>query len=219
MFVMERNERKGIYYMLIKKKNNLLEQLHNLTIIVHEAAHYFSGIHKQTDQNLKQFYDTMKGMERKADKIISQLIHDLNAQFITPLEREDMLNLALKIDDILDGMETCVSHFYMYGLEEIDEVMIKFGKNIELNMDAILKSIELLVDKKFPAIREHTIYINQLESEADLLLRESIRNLFKTSTDPLFIMRYKEMYDILEEVTDSCEDVADVLEFIIMRNS
>lgn len=205
--------------MLIKKKNNLLEQLHKLTVTVHEAANYFSSFHEQTPESRKQFADTMKGMEKKADKLIHQLIHDLNAQFITPLEREDMLNLALRIDDILDGMETCVSHFYMYGLEDIDEVMIKFGKNIKLNMDAVLKSIELLVDKKFSAIREHTIYINQLESEGDLLLRESIRHLFQTSTDPLFIMRYKEMYEILEEVTDSCEDVADVLELIVMRNS
>lgn len=219
MFVEESLEGKGFYLMLIKKKNNLLEQLHKLTITVHEAAHYFSSFHEQSSESRKQFAANMKGMEKKADKIIHQLIHDLNAQFITPLEREDILNLALRIDDILDGMETCVSHFYMYGLEDIDEVMIKFGKNIQLNVDAVLKSIELLVDKKFPAIREQTIYINQLESEGDLLLRESIRHLFQTSTDPLFIMRYKEMYEILEEVTDSCEDVADVLELIVMRNS
>lgn len=206
---------------MLKKKDALLEQLHELTATIDEAAHYFHS-HKETVisvESRKVFTDTIKAFEKKADGIIQRLIIDLNAHYITPLEREDLLNLAIKIDDILDGLDTCVSHFDMFGMDRIDAVMSKFGELIVKSTSELLKAITLLTEKKFNAIGEYAVRINEIESEADTLLRESIRNLFHSSNNPIYILRYKEMYEILEQVTDSCEDVADALELIIMKNS
>lgn len=100
-----------------------------------------------------------------------------------------------------------------------DDFMVKFGQNIEASTKEILNAMELLRERKLLPIREYTIKINDLESQGDELLRTSIRTLFQTSTDAIHIMKYKEVYEIMEGVTDSCEDVADTLETIIMRNS
>src|SRR5699024_1475909 len=121
--------------------------------------------------------------------------------------------------DVLDGMEACASRFYMYDISVSDKYMVQFGEVIEKSAKEILNAMELLRERKLLPIREFTIKINDLESVGDELLRTSIRELFQTSTDPIHIMKYKELYDILEGVTDSSEDVADTLETIIMRNS
>jgi uncharacterized protein Yka (UPF0111/DUF47 family) len=97
--------------------------------------------------------------------------------------------------------------------------MSKFGENIEASTQVILNAMDLLRNRKLLSIREYTVKINDLESVGDQLLRDGIHQLFKESTDPIHIIKTKEIYEILEKVSDSCEDVADTLETIIMRNS
>ena len=129
------------------------------------------------------------------------------------------MTLAGKLDDVIDGMEACASRFYMYDINKSDEYMVNFGEIIEASTKEILNAMELLRARKLLPIREFTIKINDLESEADEVLRTSIRRLFQTSSDAIHIIKYKEIYEILEGITDSSEDVADTLETIIMRNS
>jgi predicted phosphate transport protein (TIGR00153 family) len=205
--------------MVLKKKDPFLELLYEIASNVHEAAQYFNRFKITSQESLITFSEKMKEYESKGDQYVHRIIHDLNKTFITSIEREDILNLAVTLDDVLDGMEACAARFFMYGITEPNEYMSKFGENIEASTQVILNAMDLLRNRKLLSIREYTVKINDLESVGDQLLRDGIHQLFKESTDPIHIIKTKEIYEILEKVSDSCEDVADTLETIIMRNS
>ncbi|MEH7611430.1 DUF47 domain-containing protein, partial [Gottfriedia acidiceleris] len=157
--------------------------------------------------------------ETKGDTFIHQIIVELNKTFITPIEREDILELANKMDDVLDGMEQCSATFEMYSIIQIDEFMVKFVKNIRSAANEILKAIQLLSRKKLLEMRVHAIQVKDYESQCDALLRTSIKELFKNEKDPIKIIQFKEIYEMLEAVSDSAQDVANTLEQIIMGNA
>lgn len=205
--------------MVFKKKDPVLEALYEITVNMHEAAQYFNTFKIRTAEDVIEFSQKMKEYESKGDVYIHQIIQTLNKVFITALEREDILSLAVKLDDVLDGMEACAARFYMYDVMLVDEFMTGLAENIQKSTEQILHSMNLLRDRKLLQIREHTVQINLLESGADELLRTGMRKLMLESTDAIHIMKYKEIYEILEGVSDFCEDVADILETIIMRNS
>lgn len=205
--------------MVFKKRDPVLEALYEITENMHEAAKYFKTYKIQSAEDVIQFSQKMKEFESKGDTYIHQIIQTLNKVFITALEREDILSLAVKLDDVLDGMEACAARFYMYDITHVDEFMTGLAANIEQSTEQILNSMALLRERKLLQMREFTVRINTLESEADELLRTGMRKLMQESTDAIHIMKYKEVYEILEGVSDYCEDVADILETIIMRNS
>ena len=205
--------------MVFRKKDTFLETLYEIAKNVYESARFFNEFKIESLDSVKTFADKMKEYEHKGDDYIHSLIHALNKTYITSIEREDILNLAVKLDDVLDGMEACASRFYMYDITKGNKTMIDFAENIEASTLEIVKALELLRERKLLPIREYTIKINELETQGDELLRDGIRSLFKESNDAIHIIKYKEIYEILESVSDSCEDVADTLETIIMRNS
>ncbi|HJV47473.1 MAG TPA: DUF47 family protein [Bacillota bacterium] len=205
--------------MVFRKKDTFLETLYEVAKNVYEAARFFNEFKIDSLESVKIFADKMKEFEHKGDNYIHSLIQALNKTYITSIEREDILNLAVKLDDVLDGMEACASRFYMYDITKGNKVMMDFAENNQASTLEIVKALELLRERKLLPIREYTIKINELESQGDELLRDGIRGLFKESNDAIHIIKYKEIYEILESVSDSCEDVADTLETIIMRNS
>ncbi|WP_077617095.1 DUF47 domain-containing protein [Bacillus sinesaloumensis] len=202
-----------------KKKDVFFDALSSISVNLKEAADYFVQFKIKNVSNLKEFSFEMKNYEKKGDKIIHGLITELNKSFITPIEREDILHLAIKMDDVLDGMEQCAERFEIYSLTETDEYMNSYADHIHKSTIEIIKAIELLSSKKLLEIRQHTIKINDYESQCDEIFRISLKQLFQNVTDPIKIIQIKEIYEILEGVSDSCEDVADTLETIIMRNA
>ncbi len=205
--------------MLFTKTDALLEDLYEIAKNVHESAVYFNEYKISSMETLQTFAETMKEYESKGDKMIHEIIIRINKTFITAIEREDVMDLAVKLDDVLDGLETCSSRLYMYDIMAPDETMVKFGQIIEDSSHQILLAMELLKEQKLSGMREYIIRINDLESKGDDLVRHSIRALFRSSSDPIHIMQFKEIYEVLEEVMDHCEDVADAMETVIMSNS
>jgi len=203
--------------MFFSKSDALLDALLEIAQNVHDSAVYFNKYKVESLETVKSFAESMKEYETKGDKLIHEIIVNINKSFITAIEREDVLELAIKMDDVLDGLESCAARLYMFDISQGDEVMKRFAKIIEDSTQQILEAIRL-TENSFD-IAVFIIGINDLESEGDELLRNSIRHLFKTSTDPIHIMQYKEIYEVLEEVTDHCEDVADALETVIMGNT
>ncbi|MDN4073217.1 DUF47 domain-containing protein [Fictibacillus terranigra] len=201
------------------KKDLFLDLLTSIADNVRDSAQYFVDFKIKSDEDLKEFARKMKEYENKGDKFIHELIIGLNKTFITPLEREDILELANKMDDILDGMEQCASRFEMYNITKPDQYMVQFAGHILEATYEVAASAKLLHKKKLMDIRPHAIRLNDLESVVDDLLRTSIKNLFSVEKDPIKIMQFKELYELLEAISDSTEDVADTLETIIMRNA
>ncbi|WNC14088.1 DUF47 family protein [Brevibacillus brevis] len=205
--------------MLFTKSDALLEDLYVIAQNVHASASYFNQYKISSMETLKKFAETMKEYESKGDKLIHDIIIRINKTFITAIEREDVMELAVKMDDVLDGLEACAARLYMYDIMEPDETMVRFGQIIEDSSQQILLAFELLRQQKLTAMREYIIRINDLESAGDDLVRRSIHRLFHSSSDPIHIMQFKEIYDVLEGVMNHCEDVADAMETVIMSNT
>lgn len=204
--------------MLSRKKDVFFEKLERISDnLVDSTERFLAGI--KGNDNVGEFAVVMKELEKKGDHFTHTIYAALNKTFITPIEREDILALASSLDDVLDCIEACASRFDMYELDLKDHYFVQFSENILSSAQEIHKAIRILSSRKLLAMREHTIKINDLENEADDLLRKSIKELFKTVKDPIELIKRKEVYELLEEATDACEDVANTLDSIIMRNS
>jgi uncharacterized protein len=205
--------------MVFKKKDKFAILLSSISSNVKEGAHYFADYKLKNVSDLKIFSETMKEYETKGDTFVHEVIKELNNAFITPIEREDILHLAMSMDDVLDGIEHCAALFEMYSITQADDYMLKFVDAIRSCSLEIEKAVELLSTKKLLDIREHAIKIKDYESKCDGVLRQSIKHLFSVEKDPIRIIQYKEIYENLEEIADSCQNVANTLETIIMKNA
>ncbi|MUT65645.1 DUF47 domain-containing protein [Paenibacillus sp. NEAU-GSW1] len=203
---------------MFKKKDIFFKTFEEMADTLVEAVQYFSnGVSDLSD--VTAFAKKMKEFESKCDQYVHKMLKELNKTFITPIEREDIMALTTSLDDVLDGIEACASRFEMYNIQEKDEYITLFGDILLRSANQIKKAIYLLTDKKLLAIREPNIAINELENQADDLLRVAIKSLFTNVKDPIELIKRKEIYEMLEQTTDYCEDVANTLESIIMRNS
>ncbi|SCW28270.1 hypothetical protein SAMN04487970_1001219 [Paenibacillus tianmuensis] len=165
------------------------------------------------------FYPQLKELENKGDQITHQIFKGLNKVFITPLDREDILELASKVDDVLDGIEATIARFDYLNITASDKYMKEFSAVLVASCQHILDAFKLLSKKKFMQITEHTVQINSLENEADRLMREGIREIFTHPKDPYHDFKLKELYERLEQTTDACEDVANILDSVVLRYS
>lgn len=193
------------YFILVVKNIQLASQ------IFREEMHNL--------RNAEEFALQIKNVETMGDQYTHEIILALNKTFITPLEREDILGLTFKLDDVLDMIEACAWSFELFNISEPDDYMKLFAKNIEMCTQEIVYAINCLVEKKLKEVVKHNHKINDLENVADDLLRDSLKTLFSTCKDPIEIIKRKEVYNMMEAVSDACEDVASILEGILMRNS
>lgn len=209
----------GGYEMVFKKKDKFSELLSNISANLTESATYFSEYKLKNVSDLKIFSEKMKDYETKGDNFVHEVIKQLNDAFITPIEREDILHLAISMDDVLDGLEHCAALFEMYNITEADDYMLKFVSAIQSAVTEIDKAVTLLASKKLLQIRDHAIKIKDYESQCDGILRQSIKHLFSVEKDPIRIIQYKEIYENLEDIADFGQTVANTLETIIMKNA
>ena len=195
--------------MFTKKKDKFMVQLEEMVFNLDRAAMEFGKMDFNTHLDLKAYSDNIKTYESHGDELMHQVITDLNQTFITPIEREDILSLCNAIDDVLDAMEETSAMFEMYSIEYTDEYMAEF---VEL-------AVGLLVDKKLSHMRIHSINIKEFETNCDGILRQSMKHIFNSETDPMTLIKIKDIYQSMEEIADKCQVVANNFETIIMKNS
>jgi uncharacterized protein Yka (UPF0111/DUF47 family) len=201
-----------------KKPDKLMELLLQIAENMKECGEFFNDYEIHSASDLKVFSEKTKDMESKGDSMVHETIVQLNHAFITQIEQEDILHLAEQLDEVVDGLEECAIYFYMYGLVEADEYMMEFKKNIRLCVQELHAAIELLVNRKLTEIKSHTVNVMTYEGLCDTVERKAIRQLFKKYTDPIKIIQYKDLYELLESTVDSCQDAAKCLDTIVMKN-
>lgn len=202
-----------------KKQDPFFTALLKISETVRDATHYAEDFKIASVADLKELSVKIKNYETECDKLIHELITKLNKSFMTPIEREDILQLAVKMDDILDGVEHFAAHLEMYSLIEIDESMRTFLHYIVKSTDEIVKAMELLANKKLLQMRDHAVLIKEYERKCDEVFRTSIKQLFLNEKDPIRIIQYKDIYEQLEDIADYSQNVANTIETIIMRNA
>ncbi|AHN21662.1 MULTISPECIES: DUF47 domain-containing protein [Lysinibacillus] len=201
------------------KQDPFFQALLKISQNVKEGIYFAHNARIHDIDALKEIADTMKQYETSGDKLIHELIVMLNKSFMTPIEREDILALANKLDDVIDGMEGCIAHFNMYNLTEVTEPMRQFLTYIAKSTDEMVQAMELLNSKKLVEMRKHAIQIKDYERECDEIFRSSMKQLFIQEKDPMRIIVFKDIYEQFEDIADCCQTVANTIETIIMRNA
>jgi predicted phosphate transport protein (TIGR00153 family) len=160
----------------------------------------------------------IKDVEHKADHLTHDIIKKLNKSFVTPLDREDIYSLAGALDDILDLIDATAQRFVMYNIEKPTQEAKELAFLILKSCQSLDKAVALLGGKLEP-IAEYCVEVNALENEADRVYREAVSRLFDEEKDPIQLIKWKELYEILEKVTDRCEDAANILESVVVKNA
>lgn len=185
---------------------------------IRESAQMFTQMIEHLSSG-QEYAARLKDLEHNGDRYTQQLGALLNATFVTPLEREDIWALAQELDDMVDGIEAVASRIALYNLTESDEHIRAFTQILEQQTTEIAAAVDLLSDKNLLPIREKNSRIKMLEKGGDEALRKGLTALFAHPTDPIYVIKMKEIYEYLESTTDRAEDVADTLESVIMKNA
>jgi uncharacterized protein len=162
----------------------------------------------------------IKEIEHAGDKITHHTMETLHKTFITPLDREEIRQLISGLDDILDFIDATSQRIVMYDLCEVTPDAQELGAVLLQATEQVQEAVRSLRQLKYPMdVLKLCVEINRLENEGDAILRKSMARLFKESTDPIYIIKWKEVYEFLEEALDSCEDVANMIEGIVLEHA
>jgi uncharacterized protein Yka (UPF0111/DUF47 family) len=161
----------------------------------------------------------MKAIEDDGDTIVHEVMDKLHRTFITPLDRLDIHNLISALDDVLDYIEAVVDRFALYHALPVSRQAIELAGIIRRQTQEIHIVVPLLRRVAHDTIVPHCVEINRLENLADTQLRSGLQELFAAPGDPLRVIQWKELYELLEAATDKAEDVADLIEGIVLQNA
>jgi uncharacterized protein len=169
-------------------------------------------------QNVTAGVQKVKDIEHKGDDLTHAVLIKLNQTFITPFDREDIHRLASSIDDVLDYVNSAADRLIMYKIQSVPNAAIELADIIVRQSDEISKAVHLL-EKNPQKVLEYCVEVNRLENDADTVARDAIGKLFDNATDPIQLIKIKELLEVLETATDKAEDAANVLETVVLKST
>jgi len=159
----------------------------------------------------------LKDIEHRGDDLTHNILTKLNQTFITPFDREDIYRLASSLDDVLDFVYAAGVRLIMYKITQAPPAAPKLAEIIVRQCDQLLQAVTGL--EKHDKVLDYCVEINRLENEADQVARSAIGVLFDKETDPISLIKLKELYEVLETATDKAEDAANVLEGVVLKSA
>ena len=185
--------------------------------IISEAADLLLQGAQAGNAQLAEASRKIRALEEQADSVIHDIYLRLNQTFITPLDPEDIHSLSSHLDDVIDGIEDAVHRMVAYRIEPIPPTVVEVCRHIVSCVKSLKLAFEALHSNK--KLTEHCIEINRIEGIVDDVVRDAVRDLFDNEKDPIKLIKLKEIYELLEQVTDDSEDVADALQNVVVKNS
>jgi predicted phosphate transport protein (TIGR00153 family) len=174
----------------------------------------------QGGQNIRTRATRIKEIEHETDVITHACVERLHKTFITPFDRDDIHRLITRMDDVMDYIESAAIAVMLYELvemtapaRELADVLVRSTESVAVAVSG-LKNV-----KQSQAILDACIEVNRLENEGDEILRGALADLFREAKDPLLVLKWKEVYEALENATDRCEDVANVIEGVVLEHA
>lgn len=201
---------------LFPQKIDFFEIFDRVAINVTKAASLLVLLMENFDDlevRSKEIYE----VEQEGDILTHEIMKNLNKTFITPIDREDLHALASRLDDVLDLIWASVDRLTVFKLKESTPEAIAMSKDLLITTEVMQKAIKKLKGKNYSHIQEYCIEINRLENRIDRDFRDALGKLFDGINDPIFIIKWKEVYEHLEDASDRCEDVANILEAIVLK--
>ncbi len=207
--------------MLGKKENNYFEMLAELVDYSCDAANLLHSTLLNFDVNsIEDKIKEMHTIEHTADIKKHDMMNKLSKEFITPIERGDIIEMAHFIDNVTDALEDILTRIYMFNIIDIRKEALEFADVIIKNCKELKKIMKEFHNfKKSSEIHKLIISINDLEEDGDRLYVSSIRNLYTTSKDPTELMTWTDTFKYFERCCDACESVANLVESVMMKNS
>ncbi len=203
---------------LIPRETKFFDMFTEIATNVVAGAQALSDLLQNYDyEQMPAALEKIKEIEHRGDDMTHRLLVKLNQTFITPFDREDIHLLASSLDDVLDFVYSASDRLLNYKITQPSPSAKVLAGIILKQTEELKKAVALL--NKDGQLLEHCVEVNRLENEADQVSREAIGRLFDGGYDPITLIKLKELLEILEEASDKAEDVADVLETVVLKNA
>jgi len=184
-----------------------------------EAARFFKEVVAQGCVN-EDMLSKMAAIEHQGDDVAHTIIEQLNKTFITPFDREDIHSLTKELDDVVDMLNTIVSRLRIYNITGVDKNLVEFAVVIEQSVQAVARAVGGLRHiKNVKVVFDACVEVNRLENVGDTMRDRVLVELFATVKDPIAVIKWKDIYEDAETVLDICEDVANVVDSIMVKQA
>jgi predicted phosphate transport protein (TIGR00153 family) len=164
----------------------------------------------------RQLAVRIKDAEHRCDALTHDTIQRLHRTFVTPFDREDLHAMATSLDNVMDAIDHAAALIHLYRITQVRQAARDLAHTVSASTERLLAALEALKARR--PVQPHAVEVNRLENEADRVYQEAVQTLFDVETDPILIMKWKEVYDVLEQITDACEDVANVIEGVVVKH-
>lgn len=206
-------------FAIIPKESGFYELFERAARNIHEGASRLVEFF-ESPVNRAQTAGRIKDLEHAGDQITHDLVTLLNKTFITPLDREDIHGLASRLDDVIDLTDVAANRTILYKIDAPTEDARELARSLERSTSILVSAVPLLRDMRNGGkIIEKCIAVNTCENEADRIAQHALAALFEDGHDVREIIKWKDIYEDIEAATDRCEDVANILEGIVMKNA
>jgi predicted phosphate transport protein (TIGR00153 family) len=183
---------------------------------IRSAAHLLEEM-LGADPPDEQIAVRIKDAEHRCDALTHDTIQRLHRTFVTPFDREDLYALATSLDNVMDAIDHAAALVHLYRITSVRPPARVLAHTVSKSAERLHAALQALATRR--PVQPHAVEINRLENEADRAYQEAVRALFDEETDPILIIKWKELYDVLEQITDACEDVANVIEGVVVKHS
>ena len=204
-------------FSLLPREDEYFTLFSQMTAKIEEAAAVLVEMTASSGEEFEAFRKRIKDIEHECDELTHSITTKLNRSFITPFDREDIYTLAVALDDVCDYIDAGARAMRMYNIREFTGYASELVVIIQKLAVELHKA--LLILKKPKEMNGHIVEIHRLENEADDAYFRGVAELFEKSTDAIHIIRWKEVYEILENATDRCESVANIIESIVLKHN
>ena len=204
-------------FSFLPKEDQYFTMFSQMGSKIEEAATLLVEMLRGSDENFDSLSKKIKSVEHECDEINHQVTIKLNKSFITPFDREDIYTLSSALDDVCDYIDAAARAVVMYNIHESDpfaqqlaDILLKLSREIYAALGML---------KAANGLSAHLLEIQRLENDADEVYFRAMAELFKLSDDPVRIIKWKELYEILENGTDRCEGVGNIIESIMLKHN
>jgi predicted phosphate transport protein (TIGR00153 family) len=201
---------------LFPKEIDFFEIFDRTSLNITKAASHLVDLMENFD-NLEARAKEIHEIEQDSDMLTHDIMKKLNKTFITPIDREDLYSLASRMDDVIDLIWAVADRIAVFKITESTPEAVEMSKDLLTTAEVMHKAIKKLKEKNYSHVQEYCIEINRLENRIDRGFRDALGRLFDEIKDPVLIIKWKEVYEHLEDASDRCEDVANVLEAIVLK--
>ncbi len=161
----------------------------------------------------------MHELEQEGDILTHDIMKELNRTFLTPIDREDIHALASRIDDVLDLIWGAVDRMTVYKIDKPTTEALAIAEDLQMTAGILRKVVRELRTKNYSHVQEHCIEINRIENRIDRIYRDALGKLLNGPNDPVLVIKWKDIYQLLEDASDRAEDIANILEGIVLKHA